>query len=98
MFPSVFDVAGTESDWQSGGTPGKEHGFSPPPAVDLLFARAMSGAKPYLHLLDTHLATWTKEFTNQYRFCDINSTGHASALSSRNDWDFTVHHRPHNYF
>ena len=66
MFPSVFDVAGTESDWQSGGTPGTEHGFSPPPAVDLLFARAMSGAKPYLHLLDTHLATWTQEFTNQY--------------------------------
>lgn len=66
MFPAVFDVAGTESDWQSGGTPSTEHGFSPPPAVDLLFARAMSGAKPYLHLLDTKLATWTKDYTNQY--------------------------------
>jgi hypothetical protein len=66
MFPAVFDVAGTESDWQSGGTPGEEHGFSPPPAVDLFYARAMSGAKPYLHLLDTKLATWTKEYTNQY--------------------------------
>ena len=72
MFPAVFDVAGTESDWQSGGTPGKCRSpawhcdFDPPPAVDLLFARAMSGAKPYLHLLDTHLATWTKESTNQY--------------------------------
>jgi hypothetical protein len=72
MFPAVFDVAGTESDWQSGGAPGKCHSpawhcdFEPPPAVDLLFARAMSGAKPYLHLLDTHLATWTKEFTVQY--------------------------------
>eukprot|EP01043_Picozoa_sp_COSAG02_P005155 COSAG02_NODE_138_length_34440_cov_16.694368_18_plen_1060_part_00 len=66
MFPAVFDVAGTESDWQSGGTPGRDHGFSPPPAVDLLFARAMSGAKPYLHLLDTDLASWTKEYTFQY--------------------------------
>ena len=39
--------------------------FDPPPAMDLLFARAMSGAKPYLHLLDTNLDTWTREFTNQ---------------------------------
>ena len=66
QFPSVFDIAGTEIDWQSGGTPGAEHGFEPPPAMDLLFARAMSGAKPYLHLLTTNLATWTKEYTNQY--------------------------------
>ena len=65
QFPAVFDIAGTEIDWQSGGTPGTERGFDPPPAMDLLFARAMSGAKPYLHLLDTNLDTWTREFTNQ---------------------------------
>ena len=73
QFSSVFDIAGTEIDWQSGGTPGRERGFDPPPALDLLFARAMSGSKPYLHLLTTDYTTWTFEFSNQYLLRSISS-------------------------
>ena len=65
--PAVFDVAGTEIDFQTAQQQTPENGvFTPPPQQDLQFARAMSGAKPYLYLLDTNFDTWSMEYTSQY--------------------------------
>ena len=67
-YPLAFDLMGTEIDWQATDEASRvEDGkFTPPPAFDLRFARAMSGARPYIYLLDTNFDTWTKEFTDQY--------------------------------
>ena len=67
-FPQLFDIAGTEIDWQAEDQASRaEHGvFTPPPVSDMLFARAMSGCKPYIYLLDTNFDTWTADYTDQY--------------------------------
>jgi hypothetical protein len=54
-YPLAFDVMGTEIDWQASDEAHRvETGkFTPPPATDLRFARAMAGARPYIYLLDT---------------------------------------------
>ena len=40
--------------------------FTPPSRTDLLFARSMAGARPYIFLQDTNFDTWTMEYTDQY--------------------------------
>lgn len=67
-YPLAFDVMGTEIDWQASDEASRvEKGkFTPPPAFDLRFARAMAGARPYIYLLDTNFDTWTKDYTDQY--------------------------------
>ena len=46
-FPSLFDVSGTETGWQNDGE------FYPPTPTEHRFKRAMTGAQPYLYLMDT---------------------------------------------
>ena len=62
QLPGVFDIAGTETNWQAPGTAA----FQPPHPASLAFNRAMAGSGPYLYLMDTDFSTWTKERTAMY--------------------------------
>ena len=65
QLPGVFDIAGTETNWQAPDSAA----FLPPSQQTLAFNRAMSGSGPYLYLMDTSFATWTKDKTQAYFEC-----------------------------
>ena len=62
QLPGVFDIAGTETNWQAPTTAA----FAPPSQPTLAFNRAMTGSGPFLYLMDTDFSTWTKEKTTAY--------------------------------
>ena len=62
QLPGVFDISGTETNWQAQGTAA----FQPPHPTTLAFNRAMTGSGPYLYLMDTDFSTWTPARTASY--------------------------------
>jgi hypothetical protein len=55
-----LDVMGTETDWNPGGR------WSPPADATLSLWRFMSGAKPYVLLMNTHYDAFTPELVEKY--------------------------------
>lgn len=70
QWQSLFDVAGTETNWLAGPSWPQHYQetgeFKPNTARELLLARSLSGARPYLFLLDTHFNHWPKDYTDQF--------------------------------
>ena len=60
MTPLAQDISGTETGWQNDGD------FAPPTPEEHRFKRAMTGAQPYLYLMDTDFNTWSYDDTDQY--------------------------------
>ena len=61
QLPGVFDIAGTETNWQAPDSAA----FLPPSQQTLAFNRAMSGSGPYLYLMDTSFNSWSQEYTQE---------------------------------
>lgn len=59
-FMPLLDVAGTEVNWQNAGA------WSPEADETMLYRRALSFQRPYLLLMNTDFATWTKARTELY--------------------------------
>lgn len=55
-----LDVMGTETDWNPGGK------WRPPSDVTLSLWRTMSGAKPYVLLMNTHYDAFTPDLVEKY--------------------------------
>ncbi|MGL6197268.1 MAG: hypothetical protein ACRC2T_20850, partial [Thermoguttaceae bacterium] len=56
----LLDVMGTETDWNHAGN------WSPTSDTELMYRRAMCGAKPYCFLMNSDFTKFTKEMTEKY--------------------------------
>ncbi|MGL4594480.1 MAG: hypothetical protein ACRCUY_07090 [Thermoguttaceae bacterium] len=59
-FMPLLDVAGTETNWNYGGT------WRPLSDAEMLFTRSLCAKKPYCYIMNTHFDDFTKEMTEKY--------------------------------
>lgn len=60
FLPPMLDVAGTETDWNIGGS------WSPMPVREMRYRRAASSDKPYCFLMNTNFSKFTHEMVEKY--------------------------------